>query len=320
MPPQTTVPMLPSSSPSETESQAQTDDSTHLLLRHRPPAVAAHARLLPDSTAPGITLSCGAEHEIDPATDDWWDARRPAVVPYLPWPSEQPQDRTSPQRPPCRSTGCGARVHPRAHAARDGGHWVGYVDGMERTVVIRLDGQYFRERSALVLGGAGCGCVVDGVGCAVCGNALGALHIPCRVHRTRKGPAHYVFLPSAVSPSIKDAAESSHPTASTSPISAVNVFSTEFVRGVANAASMTSAAMPLPPVPPSTTENLFSTEFIQSVANGLDEFVDVGLFRGDGDLNFERDFGQWFNPDDVGMELGGGLNENTYPRPDTNSR
>ncbi|KAJ7245284.1 hypothetical protein C8J57DRAFT_1679834 [Mycena rebaudengoi] len=145
--------MLPSPSPSETES---TDDSTHLLLRR--PAVAVHARLLPDSTAPGIALSCGAEHEADPATDDWWDARRPAVVPSLPRQPEQPQDRTAPQRPPRRSTGCGARVHPRAHAARDGEHWVGYVDGRERTVIIKLDGQYFRKRSALGLGGSGCGC------------------------------------------------------------------------------------------------------------------------------------------------------------------
>ncbi|KAJ7752220.1 hypothetical protein DFH07DRAFT_522945 [Mycena maculata] len=299
MPPQTTMPMPPSPSPSETESQAQTDDSTHLLLRRRP-AVPVHARLLPDSTAPGIALSCGAEHEADPATDDWWDVRRPAVVPFLPWPSEQPQDRTAPQCPPRRSTGCGARVHPRAHAAHDRGHWVGYVDGMERTVVIKLDGQYFRKRSALGLGGAGCGCVADGVGCAVCGNALGALHIPCRVHKTRKGPAHYAFLPSAVSPSMKDAAESSQPTASTSPTSTVNLFSTEVIRSVANADSMNIAAMPLPPAPPSTTENLFSAEFIQNVANGLDDF-DVGLLRADGDINFERDFGQWFSPDDVGI-------------------
>ncbi|KAJ6561156.1 hypothetical protein DFH09DRAFT_1160598 [Mycena vulgaris] len=69
-------------------------------------------------------------------------------------------------------------------------------------------------------------------------------------------------------------------------------------------ASMNSVAMPLPPAAPSASGDLFSNDFIQSVANGLDEF-DVGLFRGDGDINFERDFGQWFNPDDVGsMELG----------------
>jgi hypothetical protein len=63
---------------------------------------------------------------------------------------------------------------------------------------------------------------------------------------------------------------------------------------------------------------LFSGEFIRSVANGLDEFVDIGLFRSDGDLNFERDFGQWFNPDDVGMELGAPQNENTSTRTNTN--
>jgi len=43
---------------------------------------------------------------------------------------------------------------------------------------------------------------------------------------------------------------------------------------------------------------IFSTDFIQSVASSLDEF-DTSLFRPDGDINFERDFGQWFNPDDV---------------------
>lgn len=71
-----------------------------------------------------------------------------------------------------------------------------------------------------------------------------------------------------------------------------------------SAGSMNPVAMPLPPAPPSTTGDLFSADFINNVATGLDDF-DVGLFRGDGDINFERDFGQWFNPDDVGsMELG----------------
>ncbi|KAJ7626316.1 hypothetical protein DFH06DRAFT_1481191 [Mycena polygramma] len=64
-----------------------------------------------------------------------------------------------------------------------------------------------------------------------------------------------------------------------------------------NASSVNSVSMSLQSMPPAT-DNIFSDEFIQSVANGLDEFVDVGLFRGDGDLDFERDFGQWFVPDD----------------------
>lgn len=49
---------------------------------------------------------------------------------------------------------------------------------------------------------------------------------------------------------------------------------------------------------------IFSSDFIQSVASSLDE-LDGTLFRPDGDINFERDFGQWFNPDDVGGALDG---------------
>ncbi|KAK0215005.1 hypothetical protein IW262DRAFT_256943 [Armillaria fumosa] len=57
-------------------------------------------------------------------------------------------------------------------------------------------------------------------------------------------------------------------------------------------------------VPPSTGTDmsaaLFTPGFIQSVADSLDEF-DPSFLRPDGDINFERDFGQWFNhPDNVG--------------------
>ncbi|KAK0215004.1 hypothetical protein IW262DRAFT_256940 [Armillaria fumosa] len=54
-----------------------------------------------------------------------------------------------------------------------------------------------------------------------------------------------------------------------------------------------------PSTGPDTSAALFTPDFIQSVANSLDEF-DPSFLRPDGDINFERDFGQWFNhPDDV---------------------
>jgi hypothetical protein len=61
-----------------------------------------------------------------------------------------------------------------------------------------------------------------------------------------------------------------------------------------------------PSVPSSTapdpmSSSLFSTDFIQSVASSLDEF-DPSLFRTDGDINFERDFGQWFNDSSLDMK------------------
>ncbi|KAF5338035.1 hypothetical protein D9758_014260 [Tetrapyrgos nigripes] len=46
------------------------------------------------------------------------------------------------------------------------------------------------------------------------------------------------------------------------------------------------------------TNSIFPADFLSNVATGLDEF-DSGLFsRPDSDINFERDFGQWFNPED----------------------
>jgi hypothetical protein len=63
----------------------------------------------------------------------------------------------------------------------------------------------------------------------------------------------------------------------------------------------TTPMNPPGPPPPSVDAlaNVFSTDFIQSVASSLDEF-DPSVFSSERDLNFERDFGQWFNPDDVG--------------------
>lgn len=55
---------------------------------------------------------------------------------------------------------------------------------------------------------------------------------------------------------------------------------------------------------PGMSTDLFSTDFITSVANTLDDFDASSIFRPDGDINFERDFGQWFNGDDA---MGGGL-------------
>jgi hypothetical protein len=48
---------------------------------------------------------------------------------------------------------------------------------------------------------------------------------------------------------------------------------------------------------------VFTSDFLQSVASSLDEF-DPSMFAGAGgsdrDMDFQRDFGQWFNPDDMG--------------------
>ncbi|KAF7317793.1 hypothetical protein MKEN_00867200 [Mycena kentingensis (nom. inval.)] len=62
-------------------------------------------------------------------------------------------------------------------------------------------------------------------------------------------------------------------------------------------------AMPLQPGSAPGADPLFSNEFMQDMAGSLD--VNDFMFRSDTDINFERDFGQWFNnPDEVGgMDL-----------------
>ncbi|KAF8810421.1 hypothetical protein BYT27DRAFT_7209418 [Phlegmacium glaucopus] len=52
---------------------------------------------------------------------------------------------------------------------------------------------------------------------------------------------------------------------------------------------------------------MFNPEFMSNMTSSLEDFAGADLFRTtgpDGDINFERDFGQWFiNPDDVGAGL-----------------
>ncbi|KAK7008507.1 hypothetical protein R3P38DRAFT_1604832 [Favolaschia claudopus] len=231
----TTLPILLSPSLSSDSSQSETEDPALLLaagaqsrLRRRP-AVAVHHTMLPaDNADTGVAISCGRMR--GPEEGQWWDQGRAGVgiagmLPDEASSSSAPRSEREREREmeARRSTGCAARVHARAHAhVLPGGRrcWVGYPNSESLEVVwhtvIPLERMYFRdaeERAMLGLdeGQGNCACVVEAVGCAVCGNPLGALHKPCRVHQSRKGPAHYLFLPSAVSPSIDDA-----PIASTS--------------------------------------------------------------------------------------------------------
>jgi len=60
-----------------------------------------------------------------------------------------------------------------------------------------------------------------------------------------------------------------------------------------------------PPAPggPSADLTMFSTNFLDNLTGDLGEFGDNIFGRPDGDINFERDFGQWFNPDDISTGL-----------------
>ncbi|KAJ7181375.1 hypothetical protein C8R43DRAFT_969053 [Mycena crocata] len=142
-----------------------------------------------------ITLSCGAEFE----DVHGWDAHTSAAPHFLPSfaPAVDPPQRSA----KAKSTGCGAVVHAQASGGRK---WRAPVAGVSQDV-IPLETAYFPPgaAAALHIGALGdCGCGMQGVGCRICGNALGAIFNPCGAH---SGPAHavykrYTFLASAVSP------------------------------------------------------------------------------------------------------------------------
>ncbi|KAJ6620371.1 hypothetical protein B0H10DRAFT_2188622 [Mycena sp. CBHHK59/15] len=158
------------------------------LRRHRP------ERADPAAALSAVVLFCGADQENEAD----WDEHRPWTVAILP-------DTTPPpaRKRQKRSNGCGARIHARAIPDR---RWRGMLDGVSGDVV-PLQDQYFTPdmKRELLMGKERCGCSRSGVGCSICGNALGALFTPCARHapssaNTNFSSSHYTFLRSAVSP------------------------------------------------------------------------------------------------------------------------
>lgn len=57
---------------------------------------------------------------------------------------------------------------------------------------------------------------------------------------------------------------------------------------------------------PQTDLNMFSSDFMNNMTNSLEDFAGTADLFGtgpDGEIDFERDYAQWFNPDDVGPTL-----------------
>ncbi|KAJ7190656.1 hypothetical protein GGX14DRAFT_603853 [Mycena pura] len=274
----------------EPSSRLSGNESSRLSRR---PAVVPRA-----SPSGPLTIFCGAHEPItlENILESDYDEHRPGMVQILPetlsfaLPSVYKEARTT------RSTGCGALVHgavslPRWSQSRTVNpvrFWYGEEENVADTVV-PLDKMYFPQRLWEILD-------LRGNGTAVCGgNPLGAVQTHCSTHSFCGSTAlpkggTYIFAPSAVTPrpSLLLLVPDSNAPASASSDNEVEP------------APPTTSFSPAPP-PPAT---LVWSDFAQSTANGSDEF-DTGLFRGDTDINFERDFAQWFNdPDDVGMSIG----------------
>ena len=54
--------------------------------------------------------------------------------------------------------------------------------------------------------------------------------------------------------------------------------------------------------PQTDLPSIFSSAFMNNMLNPMEDFARTDLFGtvADGEIDFERDYAQWFNPDDVG--------------------
>ncbi|KAJ6609527.1 hypothetical protein B0H10DRAFT_2438488 [Mycena sp. CBHHK59/15] len=166
-----------------------------------------------------VAVYCGADQPLN--YDELvleWDGRLGRAQ-MLPMPLESAPPPPKRQR---KSNGCGALVHPAAAASQSRVWRAAEVKGSR--VIVPLEDRYFTDdmRSTLLLSEQNCGCSRKGVGCSVCGNALGALFIPCTTHvipprrrptnrSTPRIQGYYAFLPTAVSPPIESAPNNPEP-------------------------------------------------------------------------------------------------------------
>ncbi|KAF8334807.1 hypothetical protein F5887DRAFT_1285773 [Amanita rubescens] len=102
----------------------------------------------------------------------------PSLLPLYPPRPSSPQKLRF--RPPGKqvSNGCGAIVHTKAAPRPKLGMWTAKTEASDS--VVHLDPCYFDSAAVGKMVRSVCGCVREGVGCAVCGNPLGTLYTPCK--------------------------------------------------------------------------------------------------------------------------------------------
>ncbi|KAF8629277.1 hypothetical protein AX15_003535 [Amanita polypyramis BW_CC] len=111
----------------------------------------------------------------------------PSILPLYPprpksslnRPSSSPKPRRlSGSDPHISTNGCGAIIHTKAAPRPKLGMWTAKTKASDS--VVHLDSCYFESLAVGRTVRSSCGCVREGVGCAMCGNPLGSLYTPCK--------------------------------------------------------------------------------------------------------------------------------------------
>lgn len=105
------------------------------------------------------TLFCGGDDE-QPCLN------RPSTCVLSPLPSYPPPPPSSGYQPPrWQTNGCGAVVHMRASRRGNSGVWIARNEAS--SAVVPLDTSYFERAAVIRIVRSACGCLREGVGCAI---------------------------------------------------------------------------------------------------------------------------------------------------------
>ncbi|KAH9833853.1 uncharacterized protein C8Q71DRAFT_813822 [Rhodofomes roseus] len=129
-----------------------------------------------DDDEEGFVLFCGGEDiNASSIASSSGTPYRPSLFPVSSAgsPSTRGAERTT-----RRTNGCGVLVHMRAFPQGPRGLWVGKQEASD--VVVGLEADYFESSVVAKMMKSACGCVREGIACAICGNTLGTRYLPCQ--------------------------------------------------------------------------------------------------------------------------------------------
>ncbi|KAG5650938.1 hypothetical protein H0H81_010475 [Sphagnurus paluster] len=137
------------------------------------------------------TLFCGGGDSAD-AGDYTSTPFTPSILPVYPTTKHTPPRRTT-TNTTTSSSGCGALLHIAA-APRFSPHsrtWTARTRAPPGTALVPLDASYFATPTTVREQRSACGCVREGVGCALCGTPLGVRVRTCAGAGHQRGHAKH---------------------------------------------------------------------------------------------------------------------------------
>ena len=131
----------------------------HTSRRYGPHDTTAYTHLRDQPDEFVYTLVCGAK-VTNFESDDKIEPFKPSILPLYP-----PLPTSSSKKSMDRNTGCGTIVHMHAAPRIRVGMWTAH--SVAPSSVITLEASYFDTREAAEFTQSDCGCVKEGVGCAI---------------------------------------------------------------------------------------------------------------------------------------------------------